>query len=147
MGAKENEWTEETIFSGIRDINHIEGEGFRLVIGSYNGIFLSDIEERKVVPSEEPVLFATRMLTFHFPYVCVIGGSCLGFVVLNIVTGKRIRHLETYLSFVHIHCNGRFVLVSEVQVKETTEKVIMYDMEELLNDSIKDTDLWSRRMS
>ena len=146
-GAKENEWTEETIFSGIRGINHIEGEGSRLVIGSRNGIFLWDIEERKVVPSEEPVLIATKMLTFHFPYVCAIGGSRWGgLVVLNIVTGKRIRHIETDLRFdnIHWHCNGRFVLVSESSSeKETTTKVIMYDMEELLNDSIKDTDLWS----
>jgi len=154
-GATNQEWTEEKVFSGVHEITHIEGEGSRLVIGSRNGIFLWDIEERKVIPSREPVLMATWMLTFHFPHVCVVGGSDWdGLLVLNIVTGKRVRHVETDLSLHNIHSNGRFVLVSEISnIYSTAEhrkekiEVVMYDMEELRNESIKDTDLWSRRMS
>ena len=64
------------------------------MIGSRNGIFLWDIEERKVVPSEKPVVIKAWMLTFHFPNVCVVGGSDWdGFKVFNIVTGKLIRHI------------------------------------------------------
>ena len=64
------------------------------MIGSRNGIFLWDIEERKVVPSEKPVEIKAWMLTFHFPNVCVVGGSDWdGFKVFNIVTGKLIRHI------------------------------------------------------
>ena len=64
------------------------------MIGSRNGIFLWDIEERKVVPSEKPVEIKAWMLTFHFPIVCVVGGSDWdGFKVFNIVTGKLIRHI------------------------------------------------------
>ena len=64
------------------------------MIGSRNGIFLWDIEERKVVPSEKPVEIETRMLTFNFPNVCVVGGSDWdGLKVFNIVTGKLIRHI------------------------------------------------------
>ena len=117
-GATDQEWTEEKVFSGVREITHIEvcftvlciflvlkvsliicfllqGEGSRLVIGSRNGIFLWDISERKVIPSREPILIATWMLTFHFPHVCVVGGSDWdGLLVFNIVTGKRVRHVE-----------------------------------------------------
>ena len=54
------------------------------MIGSRNGIFLWDIEERKVVPSEKPVEIKAWMLTFHFPNVCVVGGSDWdGFKVFN----------------------------------------------------------------
>ena len=64
------------------------------MIGSRNGIFLWDIEERKVVPSEKPIEIKVWMLTFHFPHVCVVGGSDWdGFKVFNIVTGKLIRHI------------------------------------------------------
>jgi len=154
-GATDQEWTEEKVFSGVREITHIEGEGSRLVIGSRNGIFLWDISERKVIPSREPILIATWMLTFHFPHVCVVGGSDWdGLLVLNIVTGKRVRHVETDLSLHNIHSNGRFVLVSEISniystVAHRKDKieVVMYDLEELRNETIKDTDLWSRRMS
>ena len=114
-GATDHQWTEDKVFSGVREITHIEvcnnifagvksfidhyflsqGEGSRLVIGTRNGIFLWDIEERKVVPSKEPVLITTWMLTFHFPHVCVVGGSDWdGLVVLNILTGKQVRHIE-----------------------------------------------------
>ena len=64
------------------------------MIGSRNGIFLWDIEERKVVPSEKPMEIKVWMLTFNFPHVCVVGGSDWdGFKVFNIATGKLIRHI------------------------------------------------------
>ena len=98
-GAKDDEWTEEKVSIGVPRIDCLEkGEGSRLVIASAYGIYgicLWDIEERKVVPSKEPVLITTWMLTFHFPHVCVVGGSDWdGLVVLNILTGKQVRHIE-----------------------------------------------------
>ena len=149
-GANDHEWTKECVSSGLPEITHIEkGEGSRLVIASKNGgIFLWDIDKRKVVPSEEPVRLkadcqlSTVKLTVNFPHVCVIGGwHWKGLVVLNVVSGKQIRHVETDLCLGNIHCNGRFVLVTG------RREVIMYDMEELSDESIKDADLWSRRMS
>ena len=56
------------------------------------------------------------------------------------MTGKRIRHVETDLRLYKIHRNSRFVLLM------TKDELIMYDMEELQNESIKDADLWSRRL-
>ena len=82
-------------------------------------------------------------MTVNFPHVCVIGGwHWKGLVVLNVVSGKQIRHVETNLGLYNIHSNGSFVLVSSGR-----REVIIYDMEELPDDSIKDADLWSRRMS
>ena len=147
-GANDDEWTEEKIPSGVPEITFIEeGEGSRLVIATeYGGILVWDIEERKVVPSEKPVLLgAARGLSVNFPHVCVIGGlgpKPKGLVVLNIATGKQIRHVETDFGIYNIHSNGRFVLVTSAR-----REVIIYDMEELSDESIKDADLWSRRMS
>ena len=143
-GANDDEWTEEKIPSGVPEITFIEeGEGSRLVIATeYGGILVWDIEERKVVPPEEPVQLRAWRLTVNFPHVCVIGGPLWnGLVVLNLVAGKRIRHVETHLGLYKIHRNSRFVLVM------TKDELIMYDIEELQNESIKDADLWSRRMS
>ena len=87
-----------------------------------------------------------------FVVVClVVGPSRYGIVVCNILTKQKIRQIKKEFAFSKIHCNGRFVLLSEFtpcheRVKKT-KKVVMYDLEELGNTSVKDTDLWSRRMS
>ena len=51
--------------------------------------------------------------------------------------------LQGDFGFHNIHSNGRFVLVSEIDMMD----IFMYDLEELLNESIENQDLWSRRMS
>ena len=147
-GAKEMEWTEEKKVSGLHGITHIEGDDSRLLIGTYNGLYLWDHQKKKVFrTTEEPSL-----LTFSFPVAClVVGPSRYGIVVCNILTKQKVRHIEKESQFSKIHSNGRIVLLSEFtpsheRVKRT-KTVVMYDLEELGNTNIKDADLWSRRMS
>ena len=64
------------------------------MIGSRNGIFLWNIEEKKLVPSEKSVDLKVWMFSFHFPHVFIVGGSDWdGFKVFNIVTGGLIREV------------------------------------------------------
>ena len=138
-------WETQTVDSGISDITHIEGDEQMLVIGSRSGAYLWDTKEMQIVPSETSVNVKVWMLSFHYPFVFVIGGNDWnGMKMFDIVKGKLERHIQNDIPFHNIHSNGRFILLSEMMNHRTPINVAIYDQNELLVPGLRDDDLWCR---
>ena len=141
-----NFWEVESVNSGIGKITHIEGDEQRLVIGSRNGVYLWDMNKMKVIPSETPINVKVWMLSFRYPFVFVVGGNDWnGIQTYDIVKGRLLRHNLPSIPFHNIHCNGRFLVLSEMMNHRTPINVAIYDTEELIEPSLRNQDLWSNK--
>ena len=139
-------WDIDRVNSGIGEITHIEGDEQRLVIGSRNGVYLWDMNQMKIIPSETSINVKVWMLSFHYPFVFVVGGdNWKGIQVYDILNGKLLRHIHQSVPFHNVHSNGRFLLMSERMNHRTPVTVAMNDVKELSGPSIKDEDLWSKK--
>ena len=140
-----NIWDIDRVSSGIGEITHIEGDEQRLVIGSRNGVYLWDMNQMKITPSETSINVKVGMLSYHYPFVFVVGGHHWnGIQVYDIVKGELLRHIHQSIPFHNVHSNGRFLLMSEMMNHRTPVHVAMNDVKELTGPSIKDEDLWSK---
>ena len=140
-----NIWDIDRVSSGIGEITHIEGDEKRLVIGSRNGVYLWDMNQMKIIPSETSINVKVGMLSFHYPFVFVVGGyHWNGIQVYDIVKGELLRHIHQSIPFHNVHSNGRFLLMSERMNHRTPINVAMNDVKELTGPGIKDKDLWSK---
>ena len=143
---RSNFWEVESVNSGIGEITHIEGDEQRLVIGSRNGVYLWDMNQMKVILSETPINVKVWMLSFRFPIVFVLGGdNWNGIQTYDIAKGRLLRHIHPSIPFHNTHCNGRFVVLSEMMNHRTPINVAIYDTEELIEPSLRNQDLWSNK--
>ena len=143
---RSNFWEVESVNSGIEEITHIEGDEQRLVIGSRDGVYLWDMNQMKVIPSETPINVKVWMLSFRYPFVFVVGGDDWnGIQTYDILTGRLLRNIHPSIPFHNIHCNGRFVVLSEMMNHRTPINVAIYDTEELIEPSLRNQDLWSNK--
>ena len=155
-----NIWEIERVNSGVGEITHIEGDEQRLAIGTRSGVHLWDMNQMKIIPSGVPVNIHVAMLCFHFPFVFVIGCNWWnGLKMYDIVTGKLKRDLSELGPLQNIHSNGRFLVLSKTSdrvggyIHEDEERhpkipcIIMLDVTELIDLSIKDEELWVQHFS
>jgi len=82
-------------------------------------------------------------MAMMYPYVFVLGDFFEGLKVYNLETGECIRDYH-YVDYVDgwissLHSNGRFLTIGNAFIHW---KVITLDIQELIKEEIKDSDLW-----
>jgi len=127
--------------SNLRGVTCIEGNEDFLAFGTRSGVYLWDVKEMQLVESSNNrIKVQVWNMAMMYPNVFVVsGGGFEGLKVFNLETGECIRDYQYNEKMFHeVHSNGRFLIISEFN--GNFFKIL--DMQELINETIEDNDLW-----
>jgi len=114
-------------------------------VGTKSGIYVWDVKKMQLVESSiYPIKVVVRNMAMMYPYVFVVGGGWFrGLKVFNLETGDCIRDVQyNEKGFFDVHSNGRFLTITEGY----WNFFLILDIQELINEKIKDSDLWKMMM-
>jgi len=110
-----------------------------------------DKEHKFVLKKKELELKNFAQMWLSYPFIFIIGGESdkTGVEVWNFETGKLVRHLlQGEKEYRTIHANGKHMVICQEidgwnSGEENDAKLAVYDYKQLLDENIKDEDLWN----